>query len=110
MVKGYVYLLLEVDEKGTEKYKIGESKNDPELRLRNLKTGNPNDLSVLKKYYSYNYKKIERWLHKKYASQKTLSKKEFFFLEDDQVISFMEDCKKIDELVSMLLELNPFYN
>jgi len=108
-MNGYVYLICEVDSYGGEKYKIGETKNDPEKRLKGLKTGNSNEVFVLKKYESENYKRIERWLHKKYSSQKTLSKNEFFYLSPDQVISFINDCKEIDKTISVLKKHNPFY-
>jgi len=35
---GYVYLLLQVDAEGLETYKIGITKNDPELRVKQLQT------------------------------------------------------------------------
>ena len=108
-MNGYVYLICEVDSYGGEKYKIGETKNDPEKRLKTLKTGNPNEIFVLLKYYSENYKKIERWLHKKYFAQKTISKNEFFYLSNEQVISFLEDCKEIDKTITFLKETNHFY-
>jgi hypothetical protein len=109
MIEGYVYLIVEGDQYGEEKYKIGITKNDPQERLKKLKTGNSGDLSVLKTYRSRNYKKIERWLHRKYKLQRTLSNNEFFHLTDSEVIGFTEDCKKIDEIVSTLSELNPFF-
>jgi len=109
MEEGYVYLIIEGDQHGEEKYKIGITKNDPEERLKKLRTGNSGDLSVLKKYRSKNYKKIEKWLHRKHRSKRTISNNEFFHLEDSDVINFIEDCKNIDEIVSTLKELNPFY-
>jgi hypothetical protein len=109
MTEGYVYLIIEGDQHGEEKYKIGITKNDPQERLKKLKTGNSGDLSVLKTYRSKNYKKIEKWLHRKYKAQRTLSNNEFFHLSDSEVIGFVNDCKKIDEIVSTLSELNPFY-
>lgn len=106
---GYVYLIVESDHNGDEKYKIGITKNSPEERLKKLKTGNSNELFVIKSYKSENYKKIEKWLHRKYASQRTLSMNEFFNLTDSQVLSFIDDCKKIDEIVSFLRKENHFY-
>jgi hypothetical protein len=43
-------------------------------RLKQLKTGNPNKIEILKTYESKNYKGIEKWLHKKYSTNKTESK------------------------------------
>jgi hypothetical protein len=108
-MKGHVYLLAEVDQNGQEKYKIGVTKNNPSERVSKLKTGNSNDLFLIRSYESENYRKIERWLHKKYSSQRTLSQNEFFYLENSQVINFIEDCKQIDGIVTLLKKENPFY-
>lgn len=106
---GYVYLIVEGDQYGEEKYKIGITKNDPIERLKKLKTGNSGDLSILKTYKSQNYKKIEKWLHRKYKSKQTISQNEFFNLDNTDIINFVEDCKKIDEIVNLLKETNHFY-
>ena len=109
METGLVYLLVEVDEGGKEKYKIGVTKNDPEKRLKKLKTGNPNVLYVINSYKSRNYRKIEQWLHKKYAGQKTLANNEFFHLEDYQALDFLKDCEEIDGVIELLKSTNPYY-
>jgi RNA processing factor Prp31 len=109
MSKGFVYLIVEVNEKGQEKFKIGVTKNNPKERLKKLKTGNSNELEVLKFYESENYKRIEKWFHMKYASRKTIAKNEFFSLTDDQVINFIKDCKEIDSVINLMKEQNPFY-
>lgn len=109
MEKGYVYLILEVDQEGLEKHKIGISKNEPDARLQNLKTGNPNHIRILNKYLSVNYKKIEKLLHKKYSNQKTIANNEWFYLFDSQVISFVSECEKMDKIVSVLKNSNHFY-
>jgi RNA processing factor Prp31 len=77
--------------------------------LKKLKTGNSNELEVLKFYESENYKRIEKWFHMKYASRKTIAKNEFFSLTDDQVINFIKDCKEIDSVINLMKEQNPFY-
>lgn len=108
MLEGYVYLIIEGDQYGDEKYKIGITKNSPDNRLKKLRTGNSNELDVLKVYRSRNYKKIERILHRKYFSQKTLSKNEFFYLTNEQVIGFIDSCKEAETIVEAL-KYNPFY-
>ena len=107
---GYVYLLLEVDKNGEETYKIGITKNDPTDRNSKLQTGNPNKISVLKVYDSENYKKVEKWIHRKYEGAKTEAKNEWRNLTAEQVLSFIDDCKKADETISFLKENNPFCN
>ena len=106
---GYVYLLLQVDKNGDETYKIGISKNDPELRVKQLATGNPDNISLLKVYPSLNYKKVEQWMHRKYDSSKTLAKNEWRNLTNEEVSSFLDDCKKADDTISLLHSSNPFF-
>lgn len=109
MNTGLVYLIVEADQNGQEKYKIGITKKDPEERLKKLKTGNSNSLYVINTYRSENYRRIEKWLHRRYKHQKTLSNNEFFYLKDSQVLNFVKDCKEIDELIKILKENNPFF-
>lgn len=106
---GYVYLILEVDKDGSEGHKIGITKNEPTERLRNLQTGNPRSIRVLKLYESSNYIKVEGWLHKKFASQVSETEKEWFVLTNEQVFGFEDICKEADKTISFLKENNPFY-
>lgn len=110
MSLGYVYLIVESDQFGEEKYKIGITQKNPEERVKKLRTGNSNELFVIKKYQSSNYRKIEKWLHRKYYNQRTISKNEFFHLSNEQVMNFIDDCKKIDQLINFMIENNPFFN
>lgn len=105
---GYVYLFLEVDIQGNEAFKIGITKNDPEKRIKQLQTGNSNKLSVLKSYQSPNYLKVEQWLHRKY-NIKTEAGNEFRHLTNEEVMSFLDDCKKADETITFMKANNPFY-
>lgn len=61
--KGYVYLIRAV---GTNNYKIGVTRNDPQHRLAGLKTGSPHELCVIQSAYVENYKSKESWLHKEF--------------------------------------------
>ena len=106
---GWVYLILEVNQHGEEYHKIGISKNIPEKRVRQLSTGNPNEIRVLSTYESVNYKKVEKWLHSRYSTKKTLATNEWFNLTNEQVLSFLDTCKKADETISLLLKENPFF-
>ena len=106
---GYIYLLVEIDAAGGETYKIGITKNDPELRVKQLQTGNPNEIRVVHHYQSENYRIIERLLHKKYHGNRTLVQNEWFIIQPENVFSFMEDCKKNDETINFLKENNHFF-
>jgi hypothetical protein len=109
MNKGFVYLLLVVDEKGNEKYKIGVTKREINKRISELQTGNDSKIQLLKHYQSENYLKVEKWLHRKYNSFKTESNNEWFALQPEHVISFLKDCKEADDNINFLLQNNPFY-
>ncbi len=105
---GYVYLILEVNQHGEEAYKIGISKNPPKKRLKQLQTGNPNQISILNSYESKNYKKIEQWLHGRYSRKKTLAQNEWFNLTSEEVLGFLDECKKAEATFD-LLKSNPFF-
>jgi hypothetical protein len=108
MSEGYVYLIVEGDQNGEEKYKIGVTKNNPEQRLKKLRTGNSNELDILKLYKSRHYKKIEKILHRRFGSLRTLSRNEFFYLSNEQVFSFNNYCKEAEEIIESLSD-NPFF-
>jgi hypothetical protein len=105
---GYVYLILEVDKNGDEAHKLGITKNPIEKRLRQLQTGNSNKISILNFYESKNYLKVERMLHARYALKTTLANNEFFHLSDEDVLEFLDTCKKADETINLLKD-NPFF-
>ncbi len=109
MNKGFVYLLLAIDEKGNEKYKIGVTKRSIAKRISELQTGNESKIQLLKHYKSENYLKVERWMHRKYGAFKTEAKNEWFSLEAEHVISFLKDCEEADNNINFLLNNNPFY-
>lgn len=104
---GHVYLLLQTDIDGKESYKIGVSGN-PEKRRIALQTGNPNKIVLLKQYESKNYLKVEQWLHRKYQT-KTEAKNEWRILTDEQIFSFIDDCKTADDNIQFLLENNSLF-
>lgn len=106
---GYVYLILEVDKNGNERHKIGFSKNHPERRVKQLKTGNSNNINLLNFYETSNYQKLEKWLHGSFANQKTEANNEWFTLTNEQVSGFINSCKKADETIKFMMENNPFY-
>jgi len=107
---GYVYLLLEVDKEGNERYKIGITKNPVIKRIKQLQTGNSNIITLLNSFESNHYHKVEQWLHKKYASHKTETKNEWFSLTNEQVGEFTNVCEDIEKKVIYLKENNPFYS
>jgi hypothetical protein len=106
---GFVYLLMSTDSDGLkELFKIGVTKTNIGKRIKALSTGNPNRIILIDYYESKNYSKIEKWLHNRYFIKKTDANNEWFCLEGNDVKSFKETCKKIDETI-LILKDNPFY-
>lgn len=97
---GYVYLILEVDAFGNERCKIGFSKNNPEKRVKSLQTGNSNNISLLKKFETKNYKLLEKWLHGKFFKYKTESDNEWFQLSNEQINDFIITCEEYDTIIN----------
>lgn len=104
-MKGYVYLLAEWG--GELRYKIGVTKNDVEKRVKQLKTGNSNDIKIIHTYQSNHYRKIEGMLHRKFNSVREAG--EWFSLTDEEVGEFIPECKKLDETIEFLLKNNSLF-
>jgi hypothetical protein len=52
--------------------------------------------------------KVEQWLHRKYQTR-TEAKNEWRTLTDEQVFSFLNDCKEADDNIQFLLDNNSLY-
>lgn len=101
-MKGFVYLLCD-----GENFKIGVTKHkDINKRIKELQTGNPNEIFI-SAYHQTNYPyKIEKMMHFKYGLSKIQN--EWFNLSIEQVINFNEECKKCEEVIKCLKD-NPFF-
>jgi hypothetical protein len=105
---GFIYLLIQLDYNNEETFKIGFTKNNPQKRISQLSTGNPNKIELLRFYESVNYIKIEKWLHRKYCKFNYFN--EWFKLPTETVENFIEDCKTADETIDYLIKENYYYN
>lgn len=110
---GFVYLIEDID---NSTYKIGRTKLDPLKRLKQLQTGNSTKLELLS-YYESNYPcRLENLLHNRYQlynveyvdNFKKNSKSEWYYLNRDQVSSFYETCKEIDNMIEIMKD-NPYF-
>lgn len=101
---GKVYL---INAYGTDLYKIGITTGDIEKRITQLKTGNPYELNLINIFECQYHRKVESWMHKKYNSYR--KEGEWFELSDDNVFSFVNDCKQAHDTIKLLIEDNPFY-
>jgi len=102
---GTVYLLGEFCDNG--RFKIGITKSDVNKRIKQLQTGNSQEIFLVNKYDSVNYRKVEGMLHRYYGTSRAIG--EWFNLTHKQVMSFSDEAKKADELIDLLLRENPFY-
>jgi hypothetical protein len=97
---GFVYL---INIEKTDFYKIGITKRHPEKRLKALQTGCPNKLVLVSTYSSVFYKKIEKFFHRILKHKKYIEddfnhlKGEWFILNEEDVLGFVEKCFKIEE-------------
>lgn len=105
---GWVYLLVEIDQTGIEKYKIGITKNDPAKRVKQLQTGNADVIRLVTKYESEVYRKIEQWMLRQY-NDKTEAGNEWRSLTYEQVKSFEHDCRQAEETITFLIKENVFF-
>lgn len=100
---GFVYLL---GDSGKENmYKIGVTRGKIEKRIKQLQTGNSNEIYLVNffetKYPFY----MERILHSKFHIKQT--KNEWFNLTNEDVDDFINSCNLIEENTKVL-ENNPF--
>jgi len=92
----YIYLIQSLED---GHYKIGISKN-PNKRIQQLNTGNSSPLKLINSYKSEFAEKIEGALHRKYSY---LHKNgEWFDLSIEQEVSFIDECKKIEDIIIFL--------
>jgi hypothetical protein len=105
---GIVYLLLSVSPVGEEAHKIGITTSTVEKRIRQLQTGNPNTISILRQYKTQNYLKVEKMLHRRFKDL-TEEENEWRRLSDEDVFNFLSICEEMDENINFLLKHNNFY-
>ncbi len=88
-------------------YKIGITKRNVEKRLKELKTGNPAELSIVEVFESKWGSKIETNLHQRY---KILNiSREWFCLTENDVKEFINNCQKIHDIFEHLEKTNLWF-
>jgi len=110
MNTGYIYLIESYNSTGGVEleYKIGYTRNkDINKRLSQLKTGNPNQLKIVKKFESEHGQKVETSLHNIFSHKKIDG--EWFRLNNEDVNNFIEICEKLESNYNtLLINNNPF--
>lgn len=100
---GYVYLIEDID---NMTYKIGVTKKNPTIRLKELQTGNSTKLNI-KSIYEYEYPyRLESMLHHYYKKYCELN--EWFSIPDDILKKFNDTCEMYDDIIHSLKD-NPFF-
>ena len=99
---GYVYLIEDIDNK---RYKIGVTK-DLKKRLRNLQTGNSNQIQLLESFKSEYPFRLETMLHNKFKQFHHYN--EWYELDKNSVDEFLNLCKYFDDIIIALKD-NPFF-
>lgn len=104
----YVYLFNVED---TNIYKIGNSKH-PNQRVLEIQTSNPKKVSIVHIFESEYPTKVETVLHRKFKYKKYHEEDgdlqgEWFFLEKEDVDSFLKNCQ-FAENNFLLLESNTY--
>lgn len=108
MEYGFVYLIVEWGSE-PERYKIGISKNDPQLRLKTHQTSNPHELVLLRKHKSEYYTKIETVMKRDYHKYLLEGGTEWFKLPPEIASNFIKECKRIEDMFNSLKEFgNPY--
>ena len=101
----YVYLIGEKE--NDNKYKIGSTRcKDINKRLKQLQTGNSNELYI-KKFHETNFPfKLEKMLHNHFKSSNLIG--EWFDLKEDDINDFNAICEQKEKIIESLKN-NPFF-
>ncbi len=90
-----------------KQYKIGYTRRNVEQRIKEFKTGNSNEFSIIEVFESKWGTKIEAFFHKKYRSKKING--EWFFLNEEEVKNFGKDCKNQHDIFELITSSNSWY-
>ena len=102
---GYVYLIGEKENPG--RYKIGSTRaNDVNKRLKQLQTGNANELYIKDSYETDYPFKVEKMLHNQFKLSSIAG--EWFELSENDIETFKGTCEE-KEIIIESLKNNPFY-
>ena len=81
-------------------YKIGHTKRDVLKRIKELKTGNAGDITLIESFNSKWGTKIESTLHRKYKNNRVRG--EWFELNNEEIDSFIDECQLLHNNFELL--------
>lgn len=100
---GIIYLL----SNGNGQYKIGITTRKTTKRIKELQTGNGDEIKMLAEFKSGFFRKIESSLHRRYGTKRL--KGEWFELEQEDTQNFISECQSLHDTFQLLKESgNPF--
>jgi len=88
------------------RYKIGTSIK-PNKRIRQLQTGNSDELDLIHIYESNNALIIETSLHNRYSYDR--KKGEWFDMSIVDEVRFLDNCKSIDDAINTLRNMGNIF-
>ena len=95
--KSCVYL---IEDNCNEVYKIGVTRRNVYTRLKQLQTGNPNELKLID-FFETDYPfRLESLLHNKYKLQQAFN--EWYYISKEDINNFLEDCKFYNDMIEVM--------
>lgn len=102
----YVYLIGQNGD--NDYYKIGSTRaKDLNKRLKQLQTGNSNQLYIKHSFQTDTPFKLERMLHFHFNESHELN--EWFGMTKEQINAFIPTCKRLQSTIDSLVD-NPYFN
>jgi hypothetical protein len=102
---GYIYLIGEIGNEN--RYKIGSTRcKDINKRLKQLQTGNSEELYIKESFETTHPFKLETMLHNRFKSSNLIG--EWFELSNDDVRAFKGVCESLQKIIDSLKD-NPFF-
>ena len=102
---GYIYLIGEIGNEN--RYKIGSTRSkDINKRLKQLQTGNSEELYIKESFETSHPFKLETMLHNRFKTSNLIG--EWFELSNEDVRDFKGVCENLQSIIDSLKD-NPFF-
>lgn len=102
-----IYLIC-AEIEGEKLHKIGYTKRDINVRLKEFKTGNAAELYLVDSFKSKWGSTIEASLHRNFKEKKVSG--EWFKLNEEDIISFKEKCQSMHDNLNFIENNNLYYS
>jgi hypothetical protein len=103
----YNVYLISSEIEGDVCYKIGFTKRDPKVRIKEMKTGNASELRLVDSFKSKWGTQIESKLHRIFNHKKISG--EWFRLERDELVKFREICESTHNNLELMAKENSWF-